>query len=578
MPRAPGTCGDNAMIRSSFQSNRAERLIATGRVILAATALSAVWLDPTEPARYVLTTYAVLAGYLLYAVVMALAAWYAGINWTRPALVVHAVDLLVFAILMFLTTGPAGPFFQFFVFSLVCAALRWQMRGTMYTAATALGIVILMTVYPAELLRDPDFELDRFLIHIGYLLVVAVLLGYMGAYERERREKIARLAVWPAAMTDTVSPLMRESLAHASAILAAPRVLAVWQVDEEPQLHVALWSPGEFSYTREPPDAFGSLVAGPLAEADFLCRDPLAPMPSVLHTPQSGWQRWHGLPLNPELQRRFSIKTVLALSLQGESVTGRLLVLDKARLTSDDLVSGIIVARQVSNDLEHFHLLKRLRHAAATEEHVRLARDLHDGLLQSLTGASVQLETVRPLMETDPETARQRLLDVQELISAEKVTLHSHIRQLKPSYPDLPEQDGNLADRMMKLAGRIEQQWGPRVTLDVTLDPAPLPWTAAQEIYFIINEALVNAACQAGATTVRAEVTRDQENVRIVIADNGRGFPFRGRHDLPALTEMNLGPLTLKERVASLGGTMTIESGGSGAILEIGLPITEKES
>ncbi len=57
------------------------------------------------------------------------------------------------------------------------------------------------------------------------------------------------------------------------------------------------------------------------------------------------------------------------------------------------------------------------------------------------------------------------------------------------------------------------------------------------------------------------------------MADNGRGFSFQGRYDLPALTRLNVGPVTLKERVALLGGTFTIESSPSGARLEIAVPV-----
>src|SRR4030042_1376760 len=268
-------------INVSYQG-RGERLISAGRVILAAFSLFAIWLDPAEPARHAVTTYSLLAGYLLYAIVLALTAWYADLNWARPAPVIHALDLLIFAVFMFLTTGPASPFFVFFIFSLVCATLRWQMRGTMYTAAIALGIVIVVAVYPTDFLRDPEFEMDRFVIRIGYLLVVAVLLGYLGAYEQKRRGEISRLAAWPRTVSEEISPLVRESLRHASAILAAPRMLAAWEEEEEPLLHMASWSAGEFTTTREPPGAFGALVAEPLTCADFICLDSPPPAPSVL--------------------------------------------------------------------------------------------------------------------------------------------------------------------------------------------------------------------------------------------------------------------------------------------------------
>ena len=62
--------------------------------------------------------------------------------------------------------------------------------------------------------------------------------------------------------------------------------------------------------------------------------------------------------------------------------------------------------------------------------------------------------------------------------------------------------------------------------------------------------------------------------MRIDISDNGRGFPFRGRFDQAALAAMAAGPITLKSRVASLGGSLSINSTESGAQLEIEVPLS----
>jgi len=56
------------------------------------------------------------------------------------------------------------------------------------------------------------------------------------------------------------------------------------------------------------------------------------------------------------------------------------------------------------------------------------------------------------------------------------------------------------------------------------------------------------------------------------VADNGRGFPFEGRYDLASLDRAGQGPRTLKERVAALGGSLTIESSPAGATIEARLP------
>src|SRR5207247_668701 len=116
---------------------RAERLIATGRVVLAAFSLLAVWIAPPTPAGHTNATTLLLAAYLGYALVLALVAWFAYARVLRFGLLTHALDLALFSLFVYLTEGPASPFFTYFVFALVAATLRWQSRGALWTAAMA---------------------------------------------------------------------------------------------------------------------------------------------------------------------------------------------------------------------------------------------------------------------------------------------------------------------------------------------------------------------------------------------------------------------------------------------------------
>ncbi len=558
------------------QQVRIERFVAVVRALLAACALLAVWLDPTEPSNHSWAIYYLLSGYLCYSALIVLAVWRLSVIWTYLPVVSHAIDLVLFALLMFFTRGPGSPFFVLFVFAVVCATLRWQFRGAVYTAAISLSIVIVTAVYPQYLLSNPTFEMNRFIIRISYLTVVAALLGYLGAHEQRLRNELSRLATWPWTVPENAPDLVRSILEHTSSILIAPRMLLCWEEKEEPWLHVALWSENQCHYIREAPGTFGTLVAEPLAGTDFLCRDLLTSNPVVLHSSASGWQYWQGEPLTHELQRRFSLKAILSLAFHGKHVEGRLFGLDKVRMDSDDLVLGAIVARQTASQLDQFYLLKQLQQTAAMEERVRLARDLHDGLLQSLTAAALQLQTVHRMMEGEPQTARERLADIQQTISVEQRNLRSHIRHLKPLGAGLPEPDQDLSGRLRELTERIERQWGPRVELDLKLGENKVPSDLTNNVYFIVTEALFNAVRHAHASSVRVELIAEPHELRIVVVDNGCGFPFRGRYDAAALDALNIGPATLKERIASLQGTLVIESAGTGARLEMTVPLNRK--
>jgi len=280
------------------------------------------------------------------------------------------------------------------------------------------------------------------------------------------------------------------------------------------------------------------------------------------------------MPLHLDLRERFAIGAVLSLGLQGDMVEGRLFLLDRRGMTSDDLILGAIVAREAVTRLEQFYHLQRLQEAAAAEERIHLARDLHDGVLQSLAGAALQVETARRLLDQDPQAARQRLLDLQRQLAVEQRDLRFLIQELKPAPLNPSKTDFPLAARLNELGAQIERQWGLSVVLHKEFLAAEIPAALARDLYLIVHEALINAARHAHATIVHLTLSGDNTQVRITVADNGRGFPFHGQYDLATLTALDLGPVMLKERIASLGGSLILVSTDAGSQLSITLPLT----
>ncbi|QWV93803.1 ATP-binding protein [Geomonas oryzisoli] len=565
------------MTQLRFHSKtRAEYLIATGRVILAAFFLFAVWLDPSEPSRYAHITYGILTAYLGYSVVIAAVSWRRGLAWGILHLVTHSVDLLVFTCLMFLTTGPNSPFFVYFIFILVCATFRWQWRGTLWTAAAAMSVTLLLAWYPSNLLLDHSFELNRFIIRIAYLAVVAALLGYLGAYEESMREILAMLSQWPGE-TPPEEPGEdgQGMLGHAAAILRAPRVVLLWEEEEEPWLHLLSWTAEGCRYEWKEPGVFGDIVAKGLERASFFTREAGLGQALVVCNTAAGLQERRGAPLHPEFVRCFNVTSACVSPLDGEKITGYLVALDRRHLTPDDLVLGGIVAHEIAARLDHALLLKQLQQGAAADERLRLAHDLHDGLLQSLAGAGLQLATVSRLIEADPAAARESIRQVQQLLASEQRDLRMQINDMKQLFSRRKNEEYGLAKRLDELAGRIRRQW--EIACSVTCHtPAPqLQRSIAREIYFVVHEALINAVRHAEATTLRAEISFDAQWARITVSDDGRGFGFQGRYDQDQLSDLKRGPVTLRERIDALNGKLVIESGERGARLDITLPLVE---
>jgi signal transduction histidine kinase len=555
-------------------SSRVERLIAAGRAILAAFSLFAIWLDPSEPRKYAQAVYTLLALYLVYALVVGARVWSAPDSLARLRLASHVFDLAAFTVFMYFTEGPTSAFFFYFVFALVCATLRWQWQGTLWTAVASLAAFLALGAYAGEILRDPAFELNRFIIRGTYLAVVAVLLGYLGAHQARIRSEMSNLAAWTPGVPGDPRTVTHDVVQHVITTLGASRVVMAWEDPDEPWLNIVSWSEGRLDWTREPPGALQPMVAERLAGSDFLTTLHDGRPEPVLQAVPAGFVRcWPGEPFHPDLKARLGVGPVLALRLGGEEWDGRLLASGKRGMICDDLVLGGIVARQVTAHLEHLHLLRRLKQVAATEERMNLARDLHDGLLQSLTGIALILQSARSLLDSNPEVARDHLLDVQRMVAAQQRGLRGLVRHLTLGQSALIESESSLAGALEGLAIQVDAEWNVHVDVKTAGLATPLSGPLTLHVTHMVREALVNAVRHGRATFVRVEVWGGDDEVHVSVADNGRGFPFRGRYDHARLTELKLGPATLKERVAALRGSLVIDSSESGACVEIILPL-----
>jgi len=561
------------VLKSYSSQSRAERLIAIGRVVLAAASLLAVWLDPTQPAKYAHIAYSLLAAYVVYSALVA--AWVVR-SESAPRfrqVVAQGFDLVFFSTFVYFTAGPSSPFIAYFVFSVVCGTLRWGWKGAIGTAAAALASFVGLGAYFAYVLRDPAFDLNPFVIHAVYLGVVAVLLAYLGAHEERSRREISQLSDWWRDEARDFEPLVRDLLERAQQVLQSAGAVLIWTEPEEPWLHLASLRHGDFEWSKLSPRILQPLVAGPLEGDAFLCADLRGNESTVLRGSGAGTSRWHGAPLHPELVSRLEIYGVVAAPLPCETLSGWLLIVDKQSMTWDDLEVGKIVAGIVASRLDLHYLLRRLRESAATEERIRLARDLHDGVMQSLTGIALRVAALPRQIADDPRQGLRSIDEIGRLIALEQQDLRFFIDELKPAPPGSGGEPRSLPDRLEDLRARVEQEWNLEVEFANVASCEAMPEPLARETYLIVREALVNAVRHGSASKVivRTECSAAGRLV-VEIADNGAGFPFQGAYSQDDLSARNLGPRSIRERVAGLRGTLRVESGASGSRLVVDLP------
>jgi signal transduction histidine kinase len=335
---------------------------------------------------------------------------------------------------------------------------------------------------------------------------------------------------------------------------------------------------GTVSWSQEPEGAYESLVVPRLEQASFQTLDAANGGGRVVYRLQGGgFRHCTCRPLNEALRARFDVAAVQSWPLEGELVHGRLFALDKPRMDIDALSVGELVARIAASRLDGLYMLRELGRAAALDERVKVASDLHDSLLQSLAGVALQLLVARRLIGRDPAAAAGQLDEIQKQIEQGELETRSFIRRLRPRTARVSGvSPAGLAERLEGLGRRIERQWSVKVKTQVEGTPDRWPDGLGDEVFRVAREGILNAARHADASLVTVQLGAVDSTLRLEIVDDGGGFPFHGTFDLGALERMDQGPWSVKERVHALRGKLELTSTDSGSRLLITVPCAAK--
>ncbi|WP_051176418.1 sensor histidine kinase [Luteimonas mephitis] len=193
-----------------------------------------------------------------------------------------------------------------------------------------------------------------------------------------------------------------------------------------------------------------------------------------------------------------------------------------------------------------------VRRLAATAERERIGRDLHDLLGHTLSLITLKLELSRKLFDRDPAAARRELED------AEAVARHA-LAEVRSAVTGIRATD--LAAELASARLMLESSG---VHLDYDLPPPGLAEDTERGLALVLREAATNITRHARAGAARIGFTRDGQHLQVLVADDGVGGVDRDGNGLGGM----------RERVARLGGTLSIESPrGQGTRLHLRLPL-----
>lgn len=202
------------------------------------------------------------------------------------------------------------------------------------------------------------------------------------------------------------------------------------------------------------------------------------------------------------------------------------------------------------------------------DERRRIARELHDSVGQMLAALSMNLSAVRNDILQLAKTAAT-LTDSETLVQ-EMVTEVRTISHLL--HPPLLDEAG-LSSALRWYVDGFSQRSGIKVGLDMADDFRRLPIELETAVFRVVQESLTNIHRHSGSPTAKIRVRERDQDVQVEIEDSGKGIPPEKRQQMASCGTPGVGIRGMQERLRQLGGTLQIESDGSGTLVMARLPI-----
>ncbi|MEW6731712.1 MAG: sensor histidine kinase [Acidobacteriota bacterium] len=207
---------------------------------------------------------------------------------------------------------------------------------------------------------------------------------------------------------------------------------------------------------------------------------------------------------------------------------------------------------------------------AQEEERMRLAREMHDELGQSLTSIKLGLELLLTTIDhTDINKTKKILTDVCSCAEATSKEVQRIARDLRPSVLD----DFGLAVALEAYSQSYSKRTGIKVK--VSLEPLSIKLLKDAEIalYRIVQEALTNTAKHSGAKNISIDLVEQANTIILTIIDDGKGCQL---HKQSSRQNRGFGLLGMSERARIAGGRLILKSQpGAGFCIQVALPIKE---
>jgi len=534
------------------------RIVSLMRSVLVLAGLLIIWIDPTEPARFVELTYTSLVVYGIWSLTLFATAGRA-IDWVHRY--APWIDVVCAAYLIALTQGTSSIFFFMFLFAILVASFAQGYReGLLVTCASSLLFAVVgFSFAPPE----PAFELNRYLIRTIYLFGLGWMIAYWGGREIALKQRLTILqeigSQWnPRIGVDRTISVNLERLLDFFG--SAECILALRRPTNPPTYFTYTASTRRMPRSAPPSEISESAASVLLALPDTLAAGYQAP----------GSEKTGSLATSPPPERAEDFARLSNLFdaerfwtapyRQRDGTYGRLFLIpregSRARIDVEFLKQLVSAIGQA---IENTQLTDELVLKAAEHERFRISLDIHDTTVQPYIGLKLGLDALhREAGEHNPLSRR-----IGELLEMASMTIRD-LRGYATALREKAPMSGNaLMAAVQEQAERFNRFYG--VEVEVHSDPdMQVGAQVAAEAFRIISEGLSNVLRHTAAR--RAFVRLHSRDGWLQLAIGNESANAGGTH-------RSFIPRSISERASSLGGTSFVENSEDGhTIVHVSIP------
>ena len=221
------------------------------------------------------------------------------------------------------------------------------------------------------------------------------------------------------------------------------------------------------------------------------------------------------------------------------------------------------------------HLTQRVVHSQE-EERARIARELHDGIVQVLVSSKFFLETAQLQLENQPLAEKGPLVPLKatapltrglERLNEALLEVRRISHDLRPSLLD----DFGLGPALKVLTAEVREQCSFPIEFVTNGHPSAMAQSQSTALFRITQESLTNARLHSAASNVLVKLVYHRRRISLSINDDGKGFDLKG---VQTDHRTGIGLRNMRERMEGLGGTLVIYSNAQGTQVHASLNIT----